>query len=109
MHTSFVPFRALLVALAVFAPTISQAQTESIEPKVVVVPYPGLTDAGTVVEPAQTTVTTPAETPPPPPPSDPPPPTPETRTIEANMPPPPPPDPALVPSNDVMEIGRAHV
>ncbi len=82
----------------VLAPLLSLAQTESVEPKVIVVPYPGLADAGAITQPP------PLETPPPTPPADTPPPTPppETRTIDVTPPLPPPGDPSLVPSNDVM-------
>ena len=94
---------ARLASVVLLLPLVSFAQTESIEPKVIVVPYPGMNDAGVVVEPTQTTVTPPVEQPPPPPtPVEPPPPPPEQRTIEINPPPPPQPDPNLVPSNDVM-------
>lgn len=76
---------------------------ESVEPKVIVVPYPGMNDAGVVTEPPVAPPVPPPPDQPPTPKVDPTPPPPETRTIEATQPTPPPvPDPSLVPSNDVM-------
>lgn len=94
--------RAVLVSL-VLAANLALAQ-DSVEPKVIVVPYPGMNDAGVVAEPP---IAPPVPAPPdqpPPPVVDPTPPPPETRTIEATQPttPPPVPDPSLVPSDDVM-------
>jgi len=86
---------AALLALSSFA------QSEGLEPKVVIVPYPGMADAGVIVEPPP--VAPPVEVQPPPPVDVPPaPPPPETRTIDVTQPPPPVDDPSLVPSNDVM-------
>ncbi len=85
----------------VLVPLLSFAQTESVEPKVVVVPYPGMADAGAITEPPP--VAPPLQMPPPSPPVEtPPPPPPQTRTIEVTPPMPPPGDPSLVPGNDVM-------
>ena len=91
-------FTALAIVLL---PLLAFAQTESVEPKVVVVPYPGMADAGPITEappiapPVTTPTPPPVDTPPTPPP-------PETRTIEVTPPLPPPGDLPLVPSNDVM-------
>lgn len=96
--------RALLVSLAF--PLIALAQSD-LEPKVVVVPYPGMADAGVVnvqqpppptppiVEPAPVVTTPPVVEPPPSPPP---------ANLQPADPPPVPavPDPSLVPSNDVM-------
>jgi hypothetical protein len=90
-----------VVCAALLVPVLAFAQSESIEPKVIVVPYPGMQDAGVVSTPPPTPV---VEQPPPPPtpPTEPPPRPPETRTIDVTPPMPPPTDPALVPNNDVM-------
>jgi hypothetical protein len=105
MHSPRTSAVALVAVLAAVLPLRSLAQSESVEPKVIVVPYPGMNDAGVVVEPPPVTPLVEQQPPPPNPPVEqpPPPPPPETRTIEANTPPTPPPvDPNLVPSNDVM-------
>lgn len=99
MHSPRSSAFVLVAVVACVLPLAALAQSESVEPKVIVVPYPGLTDAG-VVESAP--VVPPPVEQPPPPPVEPPPPPPDTRVIEANQPPPPPLDPTLVPSNDVM-------
>lgn len=90
-----------VVFAALLVPALAFAQSESVEPKVIVVPYPGMQDAGVVSTPPPTPV---VEQPPPPPtpPTEPPPQPPETRTIDVTPPMPPPTDPALVPNNDVM-------
>lgn len=97
---------SLMAALVVLVPFAASAQGESVEPKVIVVPYPGMPDAGAVVQPAP--VFAPLETPPPqpvepppPPPVEVTPPPPETRTIDVT-PPPPPVEPVLTPGGDVM-------
>jgi hypothetical protein len=92
------PLRSVVFAALVVVPALAFAQAESLDPKVIVVPYPGMADAGVTSAPPPTPV---VEQPPPPPPADPPPQPPPERTFEAN-PPPPPPDPSLVPSQDVM-------
>lgn len=92
---------ALLVALV---PLCAFAQTDSVEPKVIVVPYPGMGDAGVISEPPP--IAPPVETPPVPPVETPPVPPveapPETRTIEVTPPLPLPAEPPMVPSGDVM-------
>jgi hypothetical protein len=76
----------------VLVPMVALAQTESVEPKVIVVPYPGVADAG--AESVPPPVPPLVETAPPPPL--------ETRTIEVTPPMPQPSEPSLVPSNEVM-------
>ena len=96
--------RWVLALATVLLTATAWAQTESVEPKVIVVPYPGMNDAGVVVtQPPPIPPPVPVETPPPPPVEQQPPPPPE-RTIDVtnSQPPPPPLDPNLVPNNDVM-------
>lgn len=100
MEVSSPAGRRLAALAMVLVPLLSFAQTESVEPKVIVVPYPGMADAGAITEPPP--IAPPVETPPPPVDTPPTPPPPETRTIEVTPPLPPPGDPSLVPSNDVM-------
>jgi hypothetical protein len=81
-----------LSVVVLLAPLFAFAQNESIEPKVIVVPYPGqVLDGGVVAEPAPV-----IEAPPPAPVPEPPPPTPTPTPVE------PPPEVPLVPSEGVM-------
>ncbi|MCU0701138.1 MAG: hypothetical protein MUC96_31910 [Myxococcaceae bacterium] len=92
-----------VVFAALVVPVVALAQGESLDPKVIVVPYPGMSDAGVVATPPPTPPV--VEQPPPPPPTPPtePPPAdaPVDRTLQAN-PPLPPVDQPAAPSQDVM-------
>jgi hypothetical protein len=96
------PLRSVVFAALVVVPALAFAQAESLDPKVIVVPYPGMADAGVMSAPPPTPV---VEQPPPPPtpPADAPPPAPDApvdRSFEAT--PPLPSEPAPAPSQDVM-------
>lgn len=93
---------ALVLVLVGLSPLVARAQ-DSVEPKVIVVPYPGMPDAGTIVEPppvappVEPPKVEPPVTPPTPPPPDVPPADPNiTNTV------PPVTDPNLVPTDGVM-------